>query len=148
MNEEPGRDRGTAKYRMVLAIACVVESGIALVLTIALVHMAVSGMGTSSLGRNEIPSIDVAAFVTLPLLAVAVGALPAMLRDDLDKDFLTILGISALVCFGAALVYFPLLLIAGALSVRIVPDTASLLIMGLISAVPFVLIPLLVSRWT
>lgn len=147
MVEESGVAQGTAKHRAVLAISCILEGGIALAFTIAVVHMSLSGLGTSSLGRSEIPSIDVAAFIILPFIAVAVGALPVILRDGLDRSLLRGLGVSVLVCIGAALVYFPLLLVAGGLSVRYIPEAASLLSVGFVSTIPFVLVPLLVDRW-
>lgn len=148
MVEEARVDRGTAKHRLVLAVACALEVGVALAFTTALVHIAVSGMGTSSLGTSETLPIDVVALAALPLVAVLVGALPAMLRIGPGINLFLPLGVSVLVCLGAALMYWLLLLVAGGISVRFVPDAISLLFVGVVSAVPFILVPLLVDRWT
>lgn len=133
---------------MVLILACLLEMVVAIVFTFTLLYMAANSLGTSSLGRSELSRLSVAALVLLPLAAVLSGALPAILKAGSWKRRLRAVGVSILLCLGALIVYWPLLLVTGGFSVGFASDTLAWWITSIISAIPFVVVPLLVEWWT
>ena len=89
------------------------------------------------------PPLDVAALVILPVVAVFAGAAPAIANANFSQNRWAALGLSVLLCFGAGTAWF--LLFALGLNAENLPNLVRVII---IPATPFIVVPLLVDRWT
>lgn len=160
--ERFGRGRETTnKHRVVLAFACILEVGAVAGFTFALLHLTLAtwqpnspsllGGGSSSTPDPSAPPFDVVALVALPVIAVFAGAIPGIVEGNSTANRLAILGVSILLCFGAGIVYLPLLFMAATLAARVVEDSVTSVFLGimlLLPALPFIVVPVLVDRWT
>lgn len=149
--EEPRRARGITTHRVVLAVACILEAGVGTGVSAALLDLIVMELkswddGFFGGGPPEPfkpPPLNVAALVILPVVAVFAGATPSMIREHYSTGSGKALGLSVVLCLGAALVW--VLLFAIGLNAENLPNLVRLIF---IPAIPFVLVPLLVDRWT
>jgi hypothetical protein len=149
MNEEPGRGHGTTKHRAVLAIACIVEGGVGVGVSATLLNLFIMTLqaweNNGFWGKAEpfsTPLPHIAAFAILPVVAVLAGTAPSWVRVNSSGESMA-LSLSVVLCLGACIVWV-LLFVVG-LSVESLPNLVRLI---LLPAIPFILIPLLVDRWT
>lgn len=150
MVEESGVNRGTAKHRGVLAVACILEGGVGAGVSATLLNLIIQSLqaweDSGFWGDAEpfrVPILHVVAFMILLIVAVLVGAAPSMIREHYSIGSGKALGLSVVLCLGAALMW--ILLFAIGLNAENLPNLVRLIF---IPAIPFVLIPLLVDRWT
>lgn len=147
--EEFGVNRGTAKHRIVLFLACAVEGGVGIGASATLLNLIIQALqaweDSGFWGGAEpfrTPLLHVAAFMVLPVVAVLAGASPPLLRENSSMGGIRALGLSVILCLGAGLLWITLFALG--LNAENLPNLVRLVF---IPAIPFILVPLLVVRW-